>query len=440
MTAAQKNILLVSLDDCIAYWKVRSAFNEPLRTPNLDRVCQQATAFHSAYCQAPICGPSRASFMSARTPHQTGIFDNTVDVFETLGAREIWSYRLKENGFFCSSGGKMHHFYKPVRRRFHNVLYSDRQKRFRSDMNLPRDIEKISFGGHRGGWGTTNSEDDGIYHDCQSADSAIEFLETYDRQQPFYREVGFYSPHGPHITPARFKEIYDVDNFRQPEEWRNGFDYNAFTTTHLPENLRLKENDLDWWRASVRNYFAALSHGDFHLGRVWDALQGSAHAKNTVVVILSDHGFHLGNRNRYMKTTLWEQVAGVPLIIHDPDQPTAREIHDPVALIDVGPTVLDYAGLPAIENCAGRSLLPYMAGESDPDRAVPTFYRDSAAIRKGNFRFIRYEDGSTQLFNLTQDYWQLRDLGAGHPAYDDMYASLVACCRTCGFSVPGHAP
>lgn len=436
MAAAKKNILLVSLDDAAAYWKFKTAFNEPLRTPNLDRICQQSTAFQSAYCQAPICGPSRASFMSARTPHELGIFDNSVNIFDRIDAKDIWSYRLKEDGFFCSSGGKVHHFYKPLRRRFHNVIYSDKQKRFRSDMKLPPDVEKKEFGGHRGGWATTNSQDDGNYYDSQSADSAVEFLETYDRDQPFYREVGFYSPHGPHYTPARFKEMYDVGNFRQPEEWKQGFDYNEFTTTHLPENIKLQENDLDWWSASARNYFAAYSHGDYHLGRVWDALQSSRHAENTIVVVLSDHGFHLGNRNRFMKTTLWEQVAGVPLIIYDPDRPVGQDVHDPVALLDVGPTVLDFAGLPAIENCVGRSLVPCMSGESDPDRAIPTFYRDSAAIRKGDYRFIRYEDGSTQLFDVKEDFWQLRDLGPAHPAYDAMYAALVECCRTYGFTVP----
>lgn len=436
MAAAQKNILLVSLDDAIAFPKYRTVFNEPLRTPNLDRIRAQATTFQSAYCQAPICGPSRASFMSARTPHQLGIHDNAGDVFQVVGAKGMWPYRLKQNGYFCSSGGKVHHFYKPLRRRFHNMLYSDRQKRFRADMNLPRDIEKKAFGGHRGGWGTTNSKDDASYYDAQSADSAVEFLESYDQPQPFYREVGFYSPHGPHYTPARFKEMYDVENFQPPEEWQNGFDYNAFTTIRLPENQLLKENDLGWWRASVRNYFAALSHGDYHLGRVWDALQASAHAGNTIVVILSDHGFHLGNRNRFMKTTLWEQVAGVPLIVHDPDRPGAQEIHDPVALLDVGPTVLDLAGLPALKNCVGRSLRPLMDGGSDPDRAVPTFYHDSAAIRKGDYRFIRYEDGSTQLFDLTRDYWQLNDLGPAHPAHGKMHAALVECCRSYGFQVP----
>jgi len=438
MAASKKNILLVSLDDAIAYWNYKSAFNEPLQTPNLDRICETSTAFRSAYCQAPICGPSRASFMSAKTPHQLGIFDHEADVFDRIGATEMWGYQLKANGYFCSSGGKVHHRYKPVRRRFHNIIYSDQQKDFASDMHLPPDIGKKRFGGNRGGWSTTDEKDDSGYYDAKSADSAIDFLQNYDREEPFYREVGFYSPHGPHYTPVRFKEMYDVSNFRQPEAWKEGFKSNNFTDIHWPENEFIKNGDLNWWRDSVRNYYSAFSHGDFHLGRVWDALKASRHAQNTVVVILSDHGFHLGNRNRYMKTTLWEQVAGVPFIIHDPECSRAQIVKDPVALLDVGPTVLDYAGLPALTDCVGQSLRPYTTGYSEPDRVIPTFYRDSATIRKGDFRFIRYEDASTQIFDLANDYWQLHDLGTACPEYDAMYDALVECCRVYGFEVPGR--
>ncbi len=436
MAARKKNILLICFDDAMAYQKYKTVFKEPLQTPNLDRIAGQAATFHSAYCQAPVCGPSRSSFMTARTPHQLGILDNYTDVFDIFPTREFWQYRLKEDGYFCSSGGKMHHRYRPVRRRFHTILYSDAQKRFQDDMNLTPEIEKHRYGGHRGGWGTTNPDDDGWYYDAQSADSAVEFFETYDGDQPFYREVGFFSPHGPHYTPARFKDMYDVDNFTPPESWAEGFDLNAYTEEHSLQNDAIKAGDWNWWRCSVRNYFAALSHGDYHLGRVWDALQASGHADNTIVIIISDHGFHLGNRNRYRKSTVWEQAAGVPFIIYDPDDRTRKDIDDPVALLDVGPTVLDYAGLGPIDGSLGRSVRPYLDGGGDPDRAVATFYFNNAAIRKGPYRIIRFEDGSTQFFDLETDYWQHHDLGQDHPDFDWMYAELVASCAACGLEIP----
>ncbi len=436
---SRKNILLISFDDCGAYHRYSTAFGERLQTPNLDRIVAQGAQFKSAYCQVPVCGPSRASFMSARTPDQLGIFDNTVDVFERIKPRDIWSYKLKEAGYFCSSGGKVHHGYKPLRRNIHKVIYSDNQKTFTDDNSLPPDVEKRKYNGIRGGWGTTNEKDDCIYYDAQSSSSAINFLQTFDREEPFYREVGFFSPHGPRYTPARFKDIYDPAHFQMPASWQNGFDDHAYTDQIMPQTPDLVNGDLSFWRYNVRNYFAGLSHGDYHLGRVWDALQASRFAANTVVVILSDHGFLLGARNRFYKSTLWEQSAGVPLIIYDPDQSGPKVIDDPVALLDVGPTVLDFAALPPLDHTLGRSLRPQIEGLSDPDRVIPTFRHDNVSIRKGNYRLARYGDGSTQLFDLTEDLWNLNDLGQGHPAFAPMLAALKACCVEYGHNLGAGA-
>lgn len=433
MNAERKNIIVFSFDDSVPFYKYKTVFKEPLILPNLEKFCQESTVFQSAYCQSPICGPSRASFMSGRTPHQLGIFENDDEVFESISAADMWSCQLKKDGYFCSSGGKMHHLYRPLRRRFHRVIYSDEQKRFGSDMSLPSDVVRDKFGGHRGGIGTPDEKDDAMYCDHKSADSAIKFIEDYDRSEPFYREIGFYSPHGPHYTPARFKEMYDVQNFTKPEEWENGFDEIPYSKLNYRPNIA--DRSEKWWKMSVRNYYSALSHGDYHFGRIMEALKASKHAENTIVILLADHGFHLGNRNHFKKTTLWEQVAGVPFVIYDPDQKSPQEVQDPVALIDVGPTVLDYAGLPPLDNCVGRSLRPQVQGQTNPDRVVPTFHHNDVSVRKGDFRLVRYEDGTTEFFSLKDDYWQLRNLGSEHPAYADVYSALVACSKSYGLDI-----
>lgn len=421
MAVPKKNILFISLDDCVAYWHYRTIFGAELQVPNLDRICAEATAYLAAYAQAPVCGPSRASFMSGLTPQQTGVHDNSVDVFEVLPATAMWPARLKAAGYYCSSGGKVHHTYKPLSRKPHAALYSDGRKKFLDDMKLKPDAPARKYGGHRGGWATTDPKDDAQYYDHQSADSAIDFLDSYDGDAPFYREVGFYSPHGPHITPARFKEMYETAAFQPPAAWAAGFGCDE----GIPALVQAQDKigtDPNYWRACVRNYFSALSHGDYHLGRVWDALKASRHAADTLVVIGSDHGFHLGDRGRFSKFTLFEQVAGVPLIIHDPAHPVGRVVQDPVAMLDVGPTLLHYAGLPKPEALHGRSLL----GGTDPDRAVMTVWNGAEAIRRGNYRLIRYADGQTQLFDITQDFWQQTNLGPDHPAHAPMMASLIA--------------
>lgn len=430
-----KNVVVISMDDAIAPWRYRHVFKKELLFPNIDRICGQSTAFHAAYCQAPVCGPSRASFMSARSPHDTGVFTNDTSIFDKLPAQDMWSHQLKENGFYCSSGGKVHHGYRPLSKEVHNVLYHDERKRFRIDMKIPPGINFVKMGGRAKGYATVDAQDDDKYHDANSYESFKSFLDGYDGDQPFYREVGFFGPHVPYITPLRYKELYEPSTLRQPEEWQSGYDKNLFAETEFRRSLDINRPRL--WRDSVRNYFSALTHVDYHLGRVWDALKASRFADDTLVAIVADHGHHMGEKYRFGKTTLWEQVAGVPLIIHDPTRPVAQEVHDPVALIDLGRTILDFVDIEPREIYRGKSLRPVVHGARDPDRAVPTFHKNNVAIKKGKYRLIRYEDGSFEFFNIEDDLWQLKDLGKDHPEFAETYFAMIDVVRDYGFRIPG---
>lgn len=445
-TEAKKNVLLVSLDDAVAFWKYKSLFGEVLQTPNLDRICGQSTSFHSAYCQAPVCSPSRASFMSGLSPHQTGVTHSDPHYFDKVASEKMWPSRLKHHGYHCVPGGKVMRGYRALPQEVHEAIYStpysDSHGRFslarrKSRYANGKVSDHMEFGGHRGGRATTTEDAEHKLYDNQVAEDAISFLKTYDGQVPFYREVGFQSPHGPWITPRQFKEMYRFKAIRQPKDWARGFDVETPPTDLIRENI--DSSSQRFWRQSVRNYFSAISYADEQIGRVWDALKTSSHAENTLVVILSDHGMHLGERNWFGKSTLWEQVVNVPLIIHDPAQPVGQVVSDPVALIDVGPTVLDYLGLPPIAASPGRSLLPQMRWERDPDRAVPSFFYDHAAMRKGKYRFIRYGNGSEQFFDLSRDWWQTQGLSANHPAYEQMRQAFDACCRDYGLEWQSEA-
>ncbi|THH34257.1 DUF229 domain-containing protein [Aliishimia ponticola] len=429
----RKNIVVISLDDAVSYWHYKTVFREVLQTPNFDRVCAQSTAFLSAYCQSPLCGPSRSSFMSGRAPPQTGVYDNKTSIFDVVPPQKMWPYLLKENGYFCSSGGKVHHGYKPLPKPIHKVLYSDERKGFRIDKKLPAHKAQKRLGGHAGGIVTTDPADDGYYHDAHSAQSFERFITEYKGDAPFYREVGFYGPHAPFITPLRYKEMYPDRFFVKPAEWGAGFSETDFTSETMVSNFDVNDQR---WRRSVRNYFAAYTHVDHYLGKVWNTLKTSRFADNTVVVILSDHGMHLGDRARFRKSTLWEQVCAVPLIIHDPSRADPQVRRDPVALIDLGPTVLDYSGLPPLDNCVGRSLRPKVEGAApDPDRPVPTFHNGSVAVRAGDYRMIQYEDGNTEFYDVTRDWWQTKDLGRHHPDFNKVQDILIETARAYGMQI-----
>ena len=424
----RKNILLIGMDDAFAFWRFKSCFGAQLQTPNLDRICEVSSAFTAAYCQIPVCGPSRASAMSGLSPYETGIFDNYTNIFEVLRPEQMWQFRLKQDGYYCSTAGKIHHGYKPLPPDIHNTLYSHPSRRVH--FGPKPEAEFINFGGRMGGGGTTNAKEDRQYYDYRSSQDAIRFLNAYDSDQPFYREVGFHHPHPPFRTPVRFKELYNMDDFIRPNEWAQGFDLSAFTNVFMSENMDTQEAIEDWQK-SIRNYFSAFSHVDYQIGRVWDALKASPHADNTVVVIFSDHGYHMGDKNRFRKFTLWEEATRIPFIIHDP-QSQGQMVDDPVALVDMGPTILDYAGARPMEHSVGQSLRNVVSGTRDSDRAVPTFWYGSASIRKGDHRITLYQDGSSEFHNVHSDPWLTTNVAGKDPAYDGMHKALIDTCRDYG--------
>lgn len=439
MTAsAKKNVMLISLDDMVAYWKYKTLFGQELQTPNLDRICAQSTAFHSAYCQVPVCSPSRASFMSGISPYHSGIVERDPHYYNHFPPQKMWPHALKSNGVYSSTGGKVMRGYRALPEWVHDIVHSDertlyhiaKRRRQYDERMLPGHIE---YGGFRGGLATNVQwAEDNLY--CNRvADRAIAFLNDYDGEAPFYRGVGFQSPHGPWTTPRRFKEMYPVFKFEQPAEWAGDFPEPPLAGEISHKNIDPKKTH--FWKKSLRNYFSSISYADYQIGRVWDALKASRFADSTMVVILSDHGLHVGERERFTKGSLWEQVTNVPLIIHDPQAPQGRVVTDPVGLIDVGNTIMDYLDLPPIEGSVGHSLRPQMAGASVPDRAVPTFHFRNSAIRKGKYRYIRYADGTEELFDVEADWWQTTNLGPDHPAHEEMRQAHVETCAEYGLNL-----
>ncbi|WP_457650764.1 sulfatase-like hydrolase/transferase [Profundibacter sp.] len=426
----KKNILLIAFDDAFAFWRYRTAFGAQLKTPNLDRICSVSTVFKSAYCQVPVCGPSRASAMSGLSPYETGVFDNYTDLFDVLRPEQVWSYRLKRDGYYCSTAGKIHHGYKPQPDRIHNVLYSHPSRKVH--FGPAKNAAAVPFGGRMDGRGTTNRIEDRQYYDFRSSQDAIRFLKSYDSETPFYREVGLHNPHPPFRTPIRFKEMYDLDDFIQPEEWAEGFDLSEFTARYMVENMDL--SDIDNWKKSVRNYFSGFSHADFHIGRIWKILQQSKYAKNTIVIFFSDHGYHMGDKGRFRKFTLWEEAARIPFIVYDPDQP-AREIEEPVALVDMGPTVLDYAGCKPMRHSVGKSLRPVVEGATPQERSVPTFWYGSASVRKGAYRTTLYQNGSAEFYNVEKDMWLTKNLADKSPKFESAKQDLLKTCKEYGVHI-----
>ncbi|MBC9246755.1 sulfatase-like hydrolase/transferase [Paracoccus sp. 11-3] len=397
-----QNVLFIALDDC-ASPDILGQFGVPLVVPGFDMLAERGTTFRKAYCEIAVCKPARWAVMSGYSSFQTGIFDLGEEEWRTLSPQQLWPYRLKQAGFYNSTRGKIFHGYGPIPRQHHDVLYS--HPPFVVSFGPPTSWPRNDYGGGMGPFGYIDADEQ--YYDYKSVMNAIEFMRGHDPQKPFYCEVGLHHPHTGWDTPDWCKRAYNVDDIIAPADWQGGFDIAEFGRNmmlSLSEEGRPGAEFADFWRKTLRNMLSATTHAAAEVARLLEYLWSSPHADTTMVVLYSDHGYHAGDRYSWHKFTMYEEAARAPLYVYVPGQ-TPKVVDAPVSHMDIGQTILDYAGLPQMEHCPGISLRPYIEGGAIPDRWVPTFWYGSASVTDGNTRIIRYQDGTSELYDVaTNDH------------------------------------
>lgn len=412
------NVVMIIIDD-LNDWVGALQGHPQARTPNIDRLASEGMLFTNAHCQAPICGPSRASLLTGMYPVRTGIYAqlNDEDIRKSsAGATAIFLPDLFErHGYLTMAVGKV----------FHN---GDKAKVFdryggNFDKYGPTAEQRFRYdpkwfpekrGGTQTDWGAFPA-DDSLMTDHKSASWAVEQLgRTHDK--PFLLTVGFYRPHVPWYVPQRWLDLFPVRDIITPP-------YDPKDMEDVPSMGRQVSDvpmmpTTEWmirtgqWKDAVRAYLASMAFVDAQVGRVLEALDRSSHAGKTVVVLVSDHGYHLGEKNRFAKQALWERDTHVPLIIRQPGVPGGRRCAAPVQLVDIYPTLAGICGLRMEGPLDGHALQPLL---KDPGKAwmhpALTFYGPgNIALRDGRYRLIRYEDGSEEFYDLERDPNEWRNL------------------------------
>lgn len=266
---------------------------------------------------------------------------------------------------------------------------------------------------------------DGQMPDEGVAEWAVERLQQdYDR--PFFLAVGFYRPHVPYVVPKKYFESYDLDAIRLPEVPSGELDDvpvvgKAMTLGLIPggDHGAVLEMGEQYWKELIRAYLASVTFVDAQVGRVLDALEESSHARDTIVVLWSDHGQNLGEHLSWRKMTLWETSTRVPLVFRIPGNSLqAGASWEPVSLLDVYPTLVELCGLPPIHALEGESLTPFFANPAH-ERSAPaltTWLYGNHSVRSKDWRYTRYRDGSEELYNMQEDPGQHVNV-AGDPAF-----------------------
>lgn len=445
----QPNVLFLSIDD-LNDWVGALGGHPQAKTPNLDRLIGQSVLFRNAHCAAPVCSASRHALLSGLRPSTTGWYSNsskTLKNYErTLGETVPMPTHFKHNGYKTMAGGKVFH------KGTSDIAGYDYWDEERPKYRWPEELAARGHGyqGKSGGhfhpfppdggaiyrmfqdgadgqslcWGALEESDmppEGM-PDEQVAAWAVDQLQQ-KHEKPFFLAVGFVRPHVPYTAPKAFFDLYATDDIVMPEVPEDEMDdiplwgkTLAYGTIKGGDHRAVLEVGPNYWKEMVRAYLACVSFVDAQAGKVLDALEASPYADNTIIVFWSDHGQHLGEKRHWRKMALWEESTRVPLAIRLPNAINASPIHASaidasaacdraVSLLDIYPTMLELCNLPDVKGLEGTSLVPQL---QDPktrriEPAITTWHYNNHAARSLNFRYIRYRDGSEELYDHRTD-------------------------------------
>ncbi len=404
------NILMIAIDD-LNDWTGFMGGHPDVKTPNLDRLAEKGVVFTNAHCQAPICGPSRASIMTGLYPTTSGIYLQISDPDirksnqQTQEAIFLPDY-FEQNGYKTLGVGKL----------FHNGDKAGVFEEYGSAFEMfgPKPEKRFNYdpawfnkpGGTQTDWGAF-PEYDSLMPDYKSASWAINQLQKA-HEKPFFLAVGFVRPHVPWYVPQKWLDLYHPDSLEMPPYLPTDF-------SDIPEmGKRVADVPMmpttEWaietgqWKEMVRAYLACVTFVDHQAGRVLDALEKSEYADNTLVVLWSDHGYHVGEKNRFAKQALWRASTNSLLLFAGPEIKPAKT-NAPAGLIDIYPTLLELAELPANQANQGHSLVPLL---NNPSRewenfAFTAYGLGNYSLFDNRYHFIQYEDGSEELYDLQYD-------------------------------------
>ncbi len=428
-TAAPPNVLFIAIDD-LNDWVGCLGGHPQVKTPSIDALAARGTLFTNAHCQAPLCNPSRNSVLTGLRPSTTGIYGLAPGIRGVPALREhaTLPQAFRNAGYSTYTCGKLYHTGSLGKEEL-----SAEFERVGPTHGIPMPPKKLvetPSSMRAVDWGVYPQRDE-QQGDWRIASAAIEAIETAPADRPFFIACGFHLPHLPCFATQKWFDLYPADSLVMPpvreEDRADTPRFSWYLHWKLPEpRLKfLRENDQ--WQPLVRAYLASTSFVDSQVGRVLAALEESGHAENTIVVLWSDHGWHLGEKLITGKNTLWERSTRVPLIFAGPGIASGQECEQPVELLDIFPTLLELCGQPARVDLEGHSLLPLLqdAEAPRPWPAITTHNQGNHAVRTADWRYIRYADGSEELYHLARDPHEWTNLAAS-PAHDAKKRELAA--------------
>lgn len=410
------DVLFIAVDD-LNDWVGPLGGHPQTRTPNIDRLAARGLTFTNAHAPAAICNASRTALLTGLRPSTSGVYGNSPDWrnLELFEGKPTLPRFFLDNGYQTFGAGKVFHAhtYSPTGFAGFNDTRAWTEFWPALDRQLPDELTppRVPVNGNplsRGfDWSPVVADDSGI-GDGQVVAFAERQLAT-QRASPKFVAAGIYRPHLPWYVPQKYFDMHPLEDVQLPEVIDNDLsDVPPIARAGSLQSTELHEWVLEsgTWHEAVQAYLASISFMDAMVGRLLDALDASGRADDTIIVLWGDHGFHLGEKERWRKMTVWEESTHVPLIIVAPGRTMAGSRSPrPVSLMDIYPTLAELAGLVAPEYLEGQSLVPLI---EDPDAdwetpALTTHGFNNHAVRSERYRYIRHPDGTEELYDHEND-------------------------------------
>ncbi len=417
---SRPNILFIAVDD-LNDWVSPLGGHPQAKTPNFDRLAKMGVTFTNAHCQSVLCNPSRTSVLTGKRPTSTGIYGLSPFLRDTpqLAHLKTLPEYFREQGYRSYMAGKV--FHAAYGRKANGPDWDEVGPSTSGGPFPPKKLVNTPSETKLMDWGVFPHRDEDK-DDYKTASWAVEKLGNMPANQPFILSAGFFLPHVPCFVTQKWMDLYPEETLMLPEIRRDDRTDTPRASWWLHWNLpepRLKFlEEQNQWKNLVRSYLASISFMDAQLGRVLDALEKSPHAKNTVIVLWSDHGWHLGEKLITGKNTLWEPSTRVPLMFAGLGVAQSVTCAEPVELLDIFPTLCELAGLPLPKQLEGHSLVPQLKDATTTREwpAISNHNPGNNSVRDKNWRYIRYVDGSEELYDMKSDPNEFKNL-ASDPNY-----------------------
>ncbi len=436
--AEQPNVLFISVDD-LNDWIGCMGGHPQAKTPNFDRLAESGVLFTNAHCPAPACNPSRGAIMTGISPHVSGLYDNRQKMRERMPTATLLPKYFSQHGYWSAGSGKILHYF--IDAPSWDEYYPPKE----TEDPFPRTFypEKRPVTLPRGGpwqyvetdWAALDVTDEEFGGDWLVSKWIGEQL-SKSHKKPFFLACGIYRPHEPWFVPKEYFEPFPLDEIQLPPGYREDDldDLPPAGKERGPNRYFPHIQKQGQWKQGIQGYLASIYFADTMLGRVLDALENGPNKHNTIVVLWSDHGWHLGEKQHWQKYTGWRVCTRVPLMMRVPSGTTGlpkgtvagTTCNAPVNLLSLFPTLTELSGLPPEKTNDGPSLVPLLkdADTEWPHVSITYLGRPGNFGLSGRrFRYIGYDNGDEELYDIESDRYEWKNL-AQNLKYADKIAHL----------------